>query len=113
MKCDALGYFPGDELRHAMILGKTDCPFTQAADLDAARKNPQVSTWSLLEKGRIAVTRTDVAGHVEEWDVFTVTRPFVLQEVTFAKGDLAAYIRRENGNAVGATTQFRHLQRLR
>ena len=85
----------------------------QAADLDAARKNPQVSTWTLLEEGRIAVTRTDVAGHVEEWDVFTVTRPFVLQEVTFAEGDLAAYIRRENGNAVGAATQFRHLQRLR
>jgi hypothetical protein len=53
-----------------------------------------------------------VAQHVEAWEVFLVTTPFVFDEVAFSTGDLLAYVRRENGNDVSMATQFRHLQRL-
>lgn len=112
VKCDAVGYYPNGELRHAVIAGQTTCPFTKAIDLDVARKNPIVSTWTLLRPGRISVTRTDVANHIEEWDVFSVVTPFSFNDVQFSAGDLIAYVRRENGNDVGAATQFRHLKRL-
>jgi hypothetical protein len=113
VRCDALGYYPGGELRHAVIAGQTAaCPFAKAADLEVARRNPQVSTWTVLRAGRLGVTRTDVANHVEEWDVFLVTTPFAFDGVVFSAGDLVAYVRKENGNAMGMATQFRHLQRL-
>ena len=111
VKCDAVGYYPNGELRHAIITGQTACPFAKATDLDVARKN-LVSTWTLLRPGRISVTRTDVANHIEEWDVFSVVTPFSFNDVQFSVGDLVAYVRRENGNDVGAATQFRHLKRL-
>jgi hypothetical protein len=113
VKCDALGYYPGGELRHAVIAGQAAvCPFAKAADLEVARWNPQVSTWTVLRAGRLGVTRTDVANHVEEWDVFLVITPFVFDGVVFSAGDLVAYVRKENGNAMGMATQFRHLQKL-
>lgn len=112
VKCDAVGYFAEGELRHAIAAGAQKCPFESAADLATARKNPQVASWSLLREGRVGVTRTDVANHVEEWDVFVVARPFGFGDASFREGDLVAYARRENGNEVGAATQFRHLQRL-
>lgn len=112
VKCDAVGYYPDGELRHAMWAGKLKCPFEKAADLDDARKNPRVASWSLLRDGRIGVSRTDVVNHIEEWDVYAVTSPFSVYDVQFAVGDLVAYVRRENGNDVGAATQFRHLRRL-
>jgi hypothetical protein len=113
VKCDALGYYPNGELRHAVIAGQAAaCPFVKAADLEVARRNPQVSTWTVLTAGRVGVTRTDVANHVEEWDVFLVTMPFAFDDVVFSAGDLVAYVRKENGNAMGIATQFRHLQKL-
>jgi hypothetical protein len=112
VRCDAVGYYPNGELRHAMISGRVECPFKKASDMDIARKNPRVSDWTLLREGRISVTRTDIANHIEEWDVYTVVLPFTMYDVRFLEGDLIAYIRRENGNEVGAATQFRHLQRL-
>ena len=112
VKCDAVGYYPEGELRHAIVAGQPKCPFQKAADLDVARKNPRVSSWSLLRDGRISVTRTDVPNHIEEWDAYVVVAPFSVYDVQFATGDLVAYVRRENGNEVGAATQFRHLQRL-
>lgn len=112
VKCDAVGYYPGGELRHAVIAGQTTCPFRRAADFDIARKNPRVSDWSLLRDGRVSVSRTDVRNHIEEWDIYVVVVPFVFEAVEFREGDLVAYVRRENGNEVGASTQFRHLQRL-
>jgi len=112
VKCDAVGYYPDGELRHAMSAGKSKCPFEKAADLEDARKNPRVASWSVLRDGRISVSRTDVANHIEEWDVYAVTSPFSVYDVQFAVGDLVAYVRRENGNEVGAATQFRHLQKL-
>jgi len=112
VKCDAVGYYANGELRHAVIAGKVACPFGKATDLDVARKNPVVSNWALLRPGRIAVTRTDIANHIEEWDVFFVNTPFSFDDVQFSSGDLVAYVRRESGNDVGAATQFRHLKRL-
>jgi hypothetical protein len=112
VKCDAVGYYPNGELRHAIIAGQAACPFGKAADLDVARKNPIVSTWRLKVPGRIAVTRTDVANHIEEWDAFYVVMPFKFNDVQFSEGDLVAYVRKEKGNDVGAATQFRHLRRL-
>jgi hypothetical protein len=112
VKCDGVGYFEGGELRHAVVAGVARCPFEKSSDLDAARKLPQVSRWSVLREGRVGVTRTDVSGHIEEWDVYVVAAHFDYQDVSFREGDLVAYLRRENGNEVGASTQFRHLQRL-
>jgi hypothetical protein len=112
VKCDAVGYYPNGELRHAMSAGRQNCPFEKSADLDPARKNPRVSDWALLREGRIGITRADVFNHIEEWDVYVVTAPFSMNDVQFSNGDIVAYLRRENGNEVGASTQFRHLQRL-
>jgi hypothetical protein len=112
VKCDALGYFDAGELRHAVVAGAPTCPFDKALDLDAARKLPRVSSWSFMREGRLAVNRTDVASHIEEWDVYVVATAFDFREVAFREGDLVAYARREKGNEVGAATQFRHLQRL-
>ena len=80
--------------------------------MDVARKNPIVSRWSMVRDGRVGVARTDVQNHIEEWDIYVVTQPFAFRELKLQPGELVAYIRRENGNEVGAATQFRHLQRL-
>jgi hypothetical protein len=63
-------------------------------------------------EGRVRVTRTDVADHIEEWDIYSVTAPFSLANMDFKAGDLIAYLRREKGNDINAATEFRHLQRL-
>ena len=89
-------------MRHAIVAGVPRCPFEAAA----------VASWALLRDGRVGVTRTDVASHVEEWDVYVVQRAFEFRDIAFREGDLVAYARRENGNDVGAAMQFRHLQRL-
>ena len=54
----------------------------------------------------------DVQNHIEEWDVYAVTKGFQFQGMKLQPGELVAYVRRENGNEVNAATQFRHLQRL-
>ena len=92
--------------------GKVECPFRKASDMDVARRNPVVSTWSMLRDGRVSVARTDVQNHIEEWDIYAVTQAFEFREIKLQPGDLVAYVRRENGNEVNAATQFRHLQRL-
>lgn len=113
VKCDAVGYYPDGELRHAVVAGQaTTCPFARAADLEVARRHPRVSTWTMPGAGRVVVARTDVANHVEAWDIFLVTAPFLFDEVAFSAGDLVAYVRKENGNDLGIATQFRHLRRL-
>ena len=111
-KCEAIGYFPGGELRNAVLGGNAQCPFEKATDLDQARKNPRVSSWELINEGRVAVTRTDVVNHIEEWDTYVVQSAFTMYAVQFSVGDVVTYLRKEKGNEVGAATQFRHLQRL-
>lgn len=111
--CEAVGYFPDGELRTAIFTGQRNCPFESASDFDSSRQLPRVSSWRFLRDGRIAVTRTDVQNHIEEWDVYVVTEPFEFSGVNFYAGDLVSYARRGQGNEVGAATQFRHLKRLR
>lgn len=112
VRCDAVAYYPGGELRHAVIAGQAICPFRKAADMDVARANPRVASWALPNPGRISVSRTDVANHIEEWDVFVVIAPFAIYDLQFEVGELVAFVRKENGNDVNAATQFRHLQKL-
>ncbi|MBC7802632.1 MAG: hypothetical protein H7Y16_02055 [Candidatus Parcubacteria bacterium] len=112
--CEVVGYYPKGELRTGMVLGaKSACPFHKAADLSPARKRPQTVSWSLPAEGRMKVARSDGAEHVEEWDVFAVTRSFQALNMEIKAGDLIAYLRRDRDNDVNATIEFRHLQRLK
>ncbi len=112
VKCDAIGFYPGGELRTALMGGKDKCPFEKSSDLDLARTGPRVSSWSLIGEGRISITRTDLKNYIVEWDIYTVLSPFSFNDVQFKKGDLLGFLRKENGNTVNAATQFRHLTRL-
>lgn len=112
VKCEAIAYYPNGEMRNAIFAGQQKCPFEKAIDMDAARKNPIVANWSLLQDGRVCITRSDVKNHTEEWDLYSVVTTFSTNGVQFEKGDLLAYLRKENGNKVNAATQFRHLKRL-
>jgi hypothetical protein len=112
IKCEGIGYYAEGEARTARIVGtQVSCPFFKAADMEIGRKNPRVAEWA-LSNGRLAITRTDVQGHVEEWEVFTVMTPFAAGNLQFGAGDLVAYLRKERGSDFNAATQFRHLQRL-
>jgi hypothetical protein len=110
--CEAVGFYPGGELRTGVVLGKRACPFRKAADLDPARKRPRVANWKLDDKGRLTVTRSDVKDHVEQWDVFVATRSFQALNMEIKAGDLVSYRRKDKNNDVNAATEFRHLQRL-
>lgn len=112
--CEAVGYFPGGELRTGAVLGtKTTCPFRKAADLNPARKAPRVASWAMVSDGRIRVTRSDNKDYIEEWDVYVVTKSFQALNMEIKAGDLIAYLRRDKDNDVNAATEFRHLQRLK
>ena len=112
VKCEAVAYYENAEARNAQIVGQMPCPFAAARDMDVSRRNPKVATWSMLRGGRLKVDRTDVPGHVEEWDIFVVEAPFQVATMTINSGDLVAYLRRERGNEVNAATTFRHLRKL-
>ncbi|HVJ12828.1 MAG TPA: hypothetical protein VNC62_14760, partial [Burkholderiales bacterium] len=81
VRCDAVGYYPNGELRHAVIAGQPECPFRKAADLDSSYENERVASWSMLRDGRVSVARTDVEGYIEEWDVFVVIEPFQVSDL--------------------------------
>ncbi|MBA4329477.1 MAG: hypothetical protein C0428_14700 [Polaromonas sp.] len=113
LQCEAVGYFPDSELRTAEMRGaSTRCPFSTAGDLEFLRKNPRVARWSVPAKGQLDVTRTDVDGHLEGWDVFVVDQTFSEGRLTFAVGDLLQYRRKSVGNQLNAAAGFRHLRRL-
>lgn len=113
LQCEAVGYFADSDLRTAEMRGAgTRCPFSTAGDLDFLRKNPRVSGWSVPGKGQLEVTRTDVGGHLEGWDVFVVDQTFSEGRFTFAVGDLLQYRRKSVGNQLNAAVAFRHLRRL-
>ena len=112
IKCEAVAYYENAEARNAQIAGQMACPFFSAKDMDVSRRNPKVATWSLPRDGRLKIDRTDVPGHVEEWDIFLVEIPFQVANITINAGDLVAYLRRERGNEFNASTIFRHLMRL-
>lgn len=110
--CEAVAFFPDGEYRTGTVLGRRNCPFEKAADLDPARKRPRVASWAIGPDGRLAVTRTDVRDHVEEWDVYIATRTFNALAMEIRAGDLVAYRRKDRDNEVNAATEFRHLQKL-
>jgi len=111
--CEAVGYYPGGEMRTGTVVGNRACPFKEAADLDPARKKPRVASWSMGPNGRLKVARTDIKDYVEEWDVYTATRSFHALNLAIGAGDLVAYLRRDKDNDLNASTEFRHLQRLK
>lgn len=112
--CEVVGYFPGGELRTGAVLGaKNTCPFRKAADLAPARKRPRVASWTMSPEGRLKVTRSDINDHVEEWDVYSVTRSFQSLNMEIKAGDVVAFKRRDKDNDFNASTEFRHLQPLK
>jgi hypothetical protein len=112
IKCEAVAYYDNAEARVVQIVGQMPCPFSSARDMDVSRRNPKVSNWSLPRDGRLKIDRTDVPGHIEEWDIFVAESPFQVANITINAGDLLAYLRREQGNEFNASTTFRHLKRL-
>lgn len=111
IKCESIAYYKDGELRNMQVIGKLACP-TKAKEMDDSRKLPRVSTWKLRNDGLVAVTRSDVKNHIEEWEMFIVEEAFSMSGIQFAKGDLLTYLRRVNGNDYNAATAFRHLTRL-
>jgi hypothetical protein len=67
----------------------------------------------MIADGRLQVTRTDGSEHIEEWDIYAATRTFRALSMEIKAGDLIAYLRRTKDNDVNASTEFRHLQRLK
>lgn len=112
IRCEGVAYYSDGDARNVQILGNFPCAFSSAQDMDVSRKNPRVASWNVSNDGRLGITRTDVPGHVEEWEVFVVTSPFEVQSFQFRVGDIIQYLRRERGNEFNAATMFRHLQRL-
>jgi tetratricopeptide (TPR) repeat protein len=112
-KCEGVGLFPGGEMRTMTVVGaQMECTIKSATDLEAIRRGTAVSSWSLLRDGRLKVSRTDVANHIEEWDLFVATANFQAQGLQVNAGDLIGYLRRERGNELNVATTFWHLQRL-
>jgi hypothetical protein len=110
--CEVVGFYPKGELRTGSVAGAKTCPFRKAADADPARKRPRVLIWSMPSNGRLKVTRTDDKDYVEEWDIFAVTKTFRALSLEIKASDLIAY-RRDKDSDVNASTEFRHLQRLK
>lgn len=112
IKCESVAFYPDGETRNTKIAGQMACPFSSAKDMDASSLNPKVASWQLAKDGVVKISRTDVQGHIEEWEIFIVVKVFEIAAVQFKAGDLLAYLRRERGNDFNASTVFRHLQRL-
>lgn len=113
IKCEAVVYHPDGVVLHAQIAGKMECKFSSATDIENVfRSYPKVESWKMVSDGRIKIFRADIQNHIEEWDVFVVTRPHQRYGVKFNAGDLVAYMRREKGNEYNVATLFWHLQRL-
>ena len=112
IRCEGVAYYPDGDARTVPILGNIPCAFQSSKDMDVSRKNPRVASWSVSSDGRLIINRTDVPGHVEEWDAFVVTKPFEVQRYLFESGEIIQYLRREKGNEFNAATTFRHLKRL-
>jgi TPR repeat len=112
-KCDGVGFYADGEMRTTRVFGaKVVCIFKTAADMNPARKNPRVASWSMLRDGRLIVSRTDVANHVEEWEMFIAATDFLAAGIQVKQGDLVGYMRKERGNEINVATTFWHLQKL-
>ena len=113
IKCESIAYYPGGEARTLQFVGPKMACFSRSKDMDMLHQsNPKVESWQMIREGMVEISRTDVPNQIEEWEVFSVVKPFEMFKVQFKGGDLLAYKRRENGNDFNAATVFRHLQRL-
>src|SRR5690606_14074194 len=92
IKCEGVLLEPSGEYRVVQIRGQLECP--TASSLSSMKQLPRVSTWNLLPNGRVQITRTDVSPHVEEWEIYRAREAFSFASVSFAPGDLVAYLRR-------------------
>ncbi len=111
--CDGIGFYPGEEMRVMRRGGAPgSCPLSKAGDLDVARQMPRVSSWNMLRDGRLNVRRSDVANHVEEWDMFVATADFEAQGLRVKRGDVLGYMRKVPGNDWNIASTFWHLQKL-
>ena len=111
IKCEGVAFYDSGEYRVAQIRGQFACPTEK--DMQAMRSMPKVSSWAVLPNGRVKISRTDVPAQFEEWEIYTVQTPFEVSSFKFAVGDLVAYLRRQPGNEINATSTFRHLQPLK
>ena len=120
IECDIYGYFADGEARNIQMGKMQDleqfgvklkCP-QSIKDMEAFRLTPTKTHWKLNSANRIVMTRLDMPERIEEWESFIVTRAFTEQGVSFSVGDMLQYLRLENGNNVGAASQFRHLVKL-
>lgn len=111
--CDGVGFYAGEELR-VMRKGGTaaSCPIRKASDLDIARQMPRTSRWNMIREGRLNIRRSDVANHVEEWDMFVATADFEARGLQVKQGDLLGYMRKVPGNNWNIASMFWHLQKL-
>ena len=111
--CDGVGFYAGEELRVMRKGGAAgSCPFGKAGDLDAARQMPRTSSWNMIRDGRLNVRRSDVANHVEEWDMVIATTDFEARGLQVKRGDLLGYMRKVPGNDWNIASMFWHLQKL-
>jgi hypothetical protein len=114
IKCESVAYYPRGEARTVQAVGqRIACPFLNAKDTDMFHQsNLKVESWQMIKEGLVKISRTDVPDRIEEWEMFSVVKPFEMWNIQFKVGDLIAYLRREKGNNLNAATVFRHLQRL-
>lgn len=111
IKCEGVSFYESGEYRVMQVRGNFECPTTEK--MQSMHNMPLVQSWEMLPNSRFKISRTDVASHVEEWDVYSVKTTFELLGVTFSAGDLVAYLRRERGNEINAASTFRHLTSLK
>lgn len=109
LRCEGVTYNPDGQLLTVQALGSQPCPTSK--DMEAMQKMSKVETWNLLREGRLQSIHT-ARPVSEEWDIFVVEKPFEFVNISFAAGDLVAYLRRSKGNDLNVSTVFRHLQRL-
>jgi hypothetical protein len=113
IKCESVAFYPAGEARTVQIVGQQKACFSSAKNMDVIHQsNPKVESWQMIKEGMVKISRTDVPNHIEEWEAFSVVKPFEMWKVQFKEGDLLAFQRRETGNDFNAATVFRHLQRL-
>ena len=78
IKCESVAYYPKGEARTVQATGQQmACPFSSAKYMDVLHQsNPKVESWQMTKEGKVKISRTDVPNQIEEWEVFSVVKPF-------------------------------------
>lgn len=116
LRCEGLGFMAdGTHVSKSTVSNQSNCDVKGAAvleDLKASR--PKVSSWAMVDAGRLLINRTDQMNYVEKWDVYAVEKPFSFQGVDFNPGDLVGYLRQLNSSDIyNNARMFRHLVPLK